>query len=248
MKEEISVIIPAHNEQNYIARCLESVRVAEQRLSRPVEIIVVANRCTDHTEAIARRYSATVVTEHARNLAKIRNAGIKASTGRIVVTIDADSWMSGNMLQEVSRRLAGGRYVGGGVLILPERLSLGILFSTMTFAPQLILDRSWAGMFWALRRTVDAVGGFNEALVSVEDVDFARRLKAFGHANGLRYGLILRAYMVTSCRKFDQFGDWYFFRNRQFVNRLLSGRDREAADCFYYDVRQDERTTRSQPD
>jgi hypothetical protein len=73
-------------------------------------------------------------------------------------------------------------------------------------------------------------------------------LKAFGHANGLWYGLILRAYMVTSCRKFDQFGDWYFFRNRQFVNRLLSGRDQEAANHFYYNVRQDERGTRNQPD
>lgn len=127
-------------------------------------------------------------------------------------------------------------------------MSLGILFSTMTFAPQLILKRSWAGLFWALRQTVDAVGGFNEALVSVEDVDFAQRLQTYGKRNGLRYGLIMRAYMVTSCRKFDQFGDWYFFRNRAFVRRLLSGRDQEAANRFYYDVRQETQGKRKQSD
>jgi glycosyltransferase involved in cell wall biosynthesis len=248
VKEGISVIIPAHNEQRTIARCLASVRAAERQLAEAVEIVVVANRCTDDTEAIARRYAASVVTEHARNMARIRNAGIAASTGRIVVTIDADSWMSDNMLREVSRRLATGRYVGGGVRIMPERMSLGIFFSTMTFAPKLILQRRWAGMFWALRRTADAVGGFNEGLVSAEDVDFAKRLKDFGAAKGLRYGVILRASIMTSCRKFDQFGDWYFFRNRRLVKRLLGGRDQKAADRFYYNVRQGKRRWPNPPD
>jgi glycosyltransferase involved in cell wall biosynthesis len=238
---DISVVIPAHNEEKYIARCLESVRAAERQLSAPVQIVVVLNRCTDRTEEIARRYKATIVSEHARNLAKIRNAGISASSGRIVVTIDADSRMSRNMLREVSRRIATGRYVGGGVRIMPERVSLGIFFSTMTFAPRLILQGTWAGMFWTLRRHFDAVGGFNEAMVSVEDVDFAKRLRALGRSKGLRYGLILRAYIVTSCRKFDQFGDWYFFRDRKFVARLFTGSDQEAADLFYYDVRRGER-------
>lgn len=139
------------------------------------------------------------------------------------------------MLFEVSRRLATGRYVGGGVRIMPERMSLGILFSSMTFAPRLLLERSWAGMFWMRRQVFDALGGFDEGFVSAEDVDFARRLHAHGRRCGLRYGIIARAYIVASCRKFDRFGDWYLFRNRRLVSLILSGHDQEAADHYYYD-------------
>jgi glycosyltransferase involved in cell wall biosynthesis len=237
VKEEISVIIPAHNEEGHIGRCLESVRTAEKRVNMPVETVVVLNRCSDLTEVISGQYGALMITEDARNLSRIRNAGVRASKGNIVVTIDADSWMSANMLKEVSRRLASGKFIGGGVLIKPERMSLGILFSVMTFAPRLVLERSWAGLFWLTRRTFDALGGFSEDWVSAEDVDFAKRLKAFGMSKRLRYGMIWRAHIVTSCRKFDEFGDWFLFRNRRLVRRILSGHDQEAADRLYYDTR-----------
>lgn len=235
MTKGISVIIPAHNEEKYITRCLQSIRLAQQQISTPVEIIVVLNRCTDRTEAIARGYEARTIIENARNLARIRNTGVKASSGDIIVTIDADSWMSENMLREVYRRLKTGRYVGGGVRIKAERLSIGIFFSIMTFAPKLLLKRIWAGMFWTFRKNFDAVGGFNEDLVSVEDVDFAKRMRAYGQSKNLRYGLILRAYIMTSCRKFDRFGDWFLFRNPNFMKRIFTGRDIEAANRLYYD-------------
>ncbi len=235
MKPEISVVIPAHNEEVCLPRCLSSVRTAEDHLSAPVEIVVVLNRCTDRTESIAKGFGASVVAEPARNLARIRNAGILCSQAGTVVTIDADSRMSANMLSEVSRRLSTGRYVGGGVRIMPERMSVGIFFSSLTFAPRLLLERGWAGMFWMRRETFDALGGFDEGFVSAEDVDFARRLRAYGRRCGLRYGIINRACIVTSCRKFDLFGDWYLFRNRRLVSRILSGHDQEAADHYYYD-------------
>lgn len=232
----ISVIIPAHNEERYIARCLESVRWGEKLLAAPVEIVVVLNRCSDQTRGVAEQYGAVVTAEEAKNLARIRNAGVRASTGDVIVTIDADSWMSPNMPQEVVRHLASGRYVGGGVRIKAERVSLGIFFSIMTFGPRLIAAGISGGLFWLRRSDFEAIGGFNEALVSAEDLDFAKRLKSYRVAKGLRFGTIWCAHIVTSCRKFDQFGDWYLFRNRQQVERILSGRDRQAADHFYYDI------------
>ncbi len=184
--ETLSVIVPAHNEEAHIGRCLESIRRAAQRIPNPVEIVVALNRCDDGTGDIARRYDALLVTEDARNLARIRNAGVRKSQGGIVVTIDADSWMSDNMLFEVTRRLARGRDVGGGVMVHFERMSAGMLFSLLTFAPKLLSEGLWAGLFWTKRSSFDAVGGFNEEMVSAEDVDFARRLKAYGARRGLR--------------------------------------------------------------
>jgi glycosyltransferase involved in cell wall biosynthesis len=238
MTPRLSVIVPAHNEERFIVPCLRSIRAAERRLAAPVELVVVLNRCTDRTAELARDHGAALVTEDARNMARIRNAGVRASHGDGVITLDADSRMSDNMLLEVMRRLATGRYAGGGARIKLERTSPGIFMSCLTFAPRLLAERCWAGLFWLPRTTFEAVGGFNEELVSAEDVDFARRVRRWGLARGLRYGLILRACIVTSCRKFDEFGDWHLLRNRQLVARILTGRDRTAADHYYYDRRE----------
>jgi GT2 family glycosyltransferase len=80
------------------------------------------------------------------------------------------------------------------------------------------------------------MGGFNEKLACVEDVDLGRRLKKYGKDCGKRYGTIRKAHIVTSCRKFDLFGDWYFVRNPMVVYRVFK-RDQKQADEFYYDAR-----------
>jgi glycosyltransferase involved in cell wall biosynthesis len=233
---KISVIVPARNEERYLPSCLSSVQRAAGQIAVPVEMVVVLNRCSDGTEAVARRFGAMIIREDQRNLSRIRNAGVRASSGDVVVTMDADSWMSDNMLQAVVRLLDTGRFVGGGVRIKAERMSLGILLSVMTFAPRLLATGISAGLFWLRRGDFDAIGGFDERLVSAEDVDFARRLKSYGRVRGLRFGMIVRAHIVTSCRKFDHFGDWYLVKNRQMVKRILSGRDEEAANQIYYDI------------
>ena len=56
-------------------------------------------------------------------------------------------------------------------------------------------------------------------------------------SRGQKFGTLKRSYIVTSSRKFDEFGDWYLIRNRKLTKRIFTGRDREAADRFYYDVR-----------
>ena len=100
----------------------------------------------------------------------------------------------------------------------------------------MLRHRISGGLFWLKREDFAAIGGFDERFVSVEDVDFARRLKTYGKKRGKRFGHIVSAHIVTSCRKWDQFGDWYMFTHPRLVWRLLGGRDREAADLHYYDA------------
>jgi len=57
-----SVVIPAHNEEKYIGKCLRSIKSASKYVSGGVEMIVVANRCTDRTAVIAKHYGARVLT------------------------------------------------------------------------------------------------------------------------------------------------------------------------------------------
>ncbi|RFU13307.1 glycosyltransferase family 2 protein [Rhodobacteraceae bacterium W635] len=54
----ISVIIPAHDEARFIGACLQAL-FASDALAVPVEVIVVANGCTDATAGIARSFAAT---------------------------------------------------------------------------------------------------------------------------------------------------------------------------------------------
>ena len=136
-----------------------------------------------------------------------------------------------------------GKYIGGGTRVKFSRMSVGIFFSAMYVAWNLIpiMLRNKAalsgGMFWFRRRDFDAVGGFDESLVSLEDMDFAMRLNKLGVSVGKRYGTLKKSCIVTSSRKFDTFGDWYLIRDRRLTKRIFTGRDREAADKFYYDVR-----------
>ncbi|HMD55731.1 MAG TPA: glycosyltransferase family 2 protein, partial [Phycisphaerae bacterium] len=157
--------------------------------------------------------------------------------GQIIITIDADSTMSPDMLLEIDKAIASGKYIGGGVRIMPDRYSLGILFTAVVLIPILLLHHFSGGLFWCRRETFEALGGFNENMVSVEDIDFSRRLRLFGKSRGLRFITLWKPYIVTSTRKADYFGDWHLLRNPGLVMRLLSGRDRAAADQYYYDVR-----------
>ncbi|MEM9045342.1 MAG: glycosyltransferase family 2 protein [Pseudomonadota bacterium] len=52
----VSIIVPAHNEAALLGRCLDNL-LSQNKIERRLEIIVVANGCTDSTFAIAQSYS-----------------------------------------------------------------------------------------------------------------------------------------------------------------------------------------------
>jgi glycosyltransferase involved in cell wall biosynthesis len=49
---KLSVAIPAHNEEKYIGRCIESIQVSAEQAKQQVKIAVALNRCTDDTEKV----------------------------------------------------------------------------------------------------------------------------------------------------------------------------------------------------
>lgn len=233
---DISIVIPAHNEEEFLPDCLRGVRRAAAFAKVEVEVIIVLNRCTDRTEAIAQEAGAMIVREDEANLSKIRNAGAAVATAPVLVTCDADSVPHQKTFSLVLAKLAAGNVVGGGTLTWPERWSLGIVCSVGSVLPYLIWHGVSFGLFWCYREDFEAIGGFNEKLVSIEDLDFAKRIKARGQEDGRRFGTLVAAPLTTSCRKFDQFGDWYLFLNPRFVWRIFRGTDREVADKFWYQV------------
>lgn len=70
---KISVIIPAHNEEEYLPGGLEAVAEAAKISPYPVETIVVLNRCTDRTEEIAKASGAIIAIQKVINLGRLLN-------------------------------------------------------------------------------------------------------------------------------------------------------------------------------
>lgn len=244
-KFKFSVVIPAHNEENYIVKCLQSIVDAAKNLdeSEKVEIIVVANRCTDNTEKIAKDFGAVVLNNEEKCISSIRNTGIKAASGEIIMTIDADSCMSENSLCEAKTMLESGKFIGGGTNVVFDRKSFGITVSALYVAvnliPVMIKSKGLlsGAMFWFYKSDFEKIGGFDESLVSLEDMDFAKKLKDLGDSCGKKYGTLKKSKVITSSRKFDEFGDFYLIKNRKLTKRIFTGKDKEAANEFYYDVR-----------
>src|SRR5579862_4899909 len=89
-----SIIIPCHNEANFIADTLDSLN--NQDTTVAFEIIVVDNNCSDETVTIAQRYGARIVTEQKAGVCFARQAGTQAAKGQIIVSTDADTIFSSN--------------------------------------------------------------------------------------------------------------------------------------------------------
>lgn len=84
-----SLIIPAHNEEAYIEQCLSSV--SSQSFS-DVQTVVVCDRCTDATPAIARRLGFEPIEVSAGSLGRARNVGMDVVTGQYILFLDSDDY------------------------------------------------------------------------------------------------------------------------------------------------------------
>ena len=172
MKTHISVIIPAHNEEKYIKRCIDSIKAADSVFPGNTEIIVVCNRCTDRTESIAAENGAVTIINEDRCIAKVRNAGIEAAKGRIIVTIDADNRMTKNTLREIYSLLRSGKYIGGGAPIRFERYSFPLWCNDILCRVSFKLTGLYSGIFWTnIDMPIDTITIHLGGLVRMVDVD-----------------------------------------------------------------------------
>ena len=211
MMARISVIIPAHNEEKYIERCMKSIGESAEEFGGSVEIIVVCNRCTDRTAEIAEKNGAKVVFNDDRCIAKVRNDGISAAEGEIIVTIDADNRMTKGTLAEVNDLLEAGKCIGGGAPICFERYSFPLWCNDILCRVSFRITGLYSGIFWAKKDTFDAIGGF-VVQKAMEDVATAKKLKEFGKTQGKKYTTLRNNHLINSTRKYDDLGDWLYFK------------------------------------
>ena len=210
-KIHVSVIVPAHNEEKYVKRCIDSIKESASHFKGNVETIIVCNRCTGRMAEIAKDNGPVVVANEDRCIAKVRNAGIKIARGKIIITIDCDNRMTPTTISEVYHLLKTGKYIGGGAPIRFERYSFPLWCNDIMCRVSFGLTGLYSGIFWATKETFDAVGGFVDKK-AMEDVATAKVLKNYGRTKGKKYITLRRNYLINSTRKHDDLGDWLYFK------------------------------------
>ncbi|GAF90754.1 unnamed protein product, partial [marine sediment metagenome] len=85
----ITVIIPAKNEENYIDKCIEGIKAIDFNKNQ-MEIIVVDNGSKDRTINIASNSGAKVIEVQDVTIGELRNYGAKVAKGEILAFLDAD--------------------------------------------------------------------------------------------------------------------------------------------------------------
>ncbi|CAK9888854.1 MULTISPECIES: glycosyltransferase [Pseudomonas] len=100
----IAVIVPAHNEEHLLGRCLHALGRAAKTLAavgEEVQTVVVLDSCSDGSEAIARVHGVKVLKVQARNVGHARHAGAALMLergARWLAFTDADSCVPADWL------------------------------------------------------------------------------------------------------------------------------------------------------
>jgi glycosyltransferase involved in cell wall biosynthesis len=180
----VSVIIPAKNESEYLGRCLESLRALEFP-ENLYEIIIADNGSTDDSVDIAHSFSAKVVhLDDALTISAVRNGGAAIATGKILVFLDADCTVDRDWLIQ-AKRYFGRTDIAcfGSSPIIPNHPTwVERTWFLVRESHQQVFERQWqesTNMFIP-KVIFEQVGGFNEKLITCEDVDLSYRLLKLG--------------------------------------------------------------------
>lgn len=238
---QISLVIPAYNEEERLPALLDSVEVARDRVGggpAVLEVIVADNGSTDRTAEIARARGCRVVRVEKRIIAAVRNGGAAAARGRSLCFVDADSRVHPATFERVERALSSPKVVAGATGVTLERWSLGLAATYALMVPLVLLLRMDTGVVFVRRADFEAVDGYDESRRYAEDVDFLMRLRRLGRSSGRRLARVRGAKAVTSTRKFDEHGDWHWFRMLpwglwQLVRRREASLERFVEEYWY---------------
>jgi glycosyltransferase involved in cell wall biosynthesis len=216
---EVSVIIPARNEEASLADCLASVVQQQGRY----EVIVVDDDSNDRTGEIARGFPVQVVEADPlpAGWSGKCNAcwtGARLAAGKWLLFTDADT-------RHTTDSIASGvsEAEGQGAALLSysprqevhgvaERALMPVIFAELavTFRPREVSDPASPaaaanGQYLLIRRDAyDAVGGHQAVATAIlEDVELARRVKRAG------YRLQFRVAHVVSTRMYRSFAQMW---------------------------------------
>jgi glycosyltransferase involved in cell wall biosynthesis len=231
---QLSIVVPAFNEEKLLPATLEAIRLAAgaslTRAGIAYELIVCDNNSTDHTGSIARLAGARVVFEPVNQIGRARNSGAAFALGEWILFIDADSVPTAELLGDAAATMARPEVMlAGCTLRMDDAPPVARLFTrgwnTVSRALKLV-----AGSFILVRtEAFRAVGGFAPGIFAGEELDLAKRLHRLARTRGQKTVILHRHPMATSSRKLTLYkrGELLHFMLRALFlpKRTMTSRD-----------------------
>lgn len=186
---EISIVIPAYNEEKYLPRTLESI--ANLSTNRSFEVILVDNNSKDKTAQIAKKFknkfNIRVINEKKVGRGAARARGFKEAKGKIILSTDADTqvypaWLDTLVEPIDSGAQAATLYCRVDDIPRIRRVILNSVTPVGMVLYRVIFGHYWlSGFSFAIRKEIyEKSGGFNPDLQSQEDLDLAFRVARVG--------------------------------------------------------------------
>ena len=183
---DISVLIPAHNEEHFIGRCIASVLATGWPVDH-LEILVIDHQSTDATAMVARAAGARVLSaERGMKIGAVRNVGLAAAHGEFVAFVDADCTVPSTWLRTAIDILSSDSRVGavgGGPALAQQDGTWVERCLAPTYGPAGIIREAVSLVtysFIAKTKLLRDLGNFNETVLSGEDDDMSNRIRKRG--------------------------------------------------------------------
>jgi rSAM/selenodomain-associated transferase 2 len=180
---DLSVIIPALNEERTLRACMDSVKKLD-----PLEIIVVDGGSSDRTAKIAEE-AGVVIIQSPRGRGIQMNKGASLAKGKILLFLHADTRMP-----EVKKSLASSLfndYVGGFFKLKfnDDSISTRLVEAFANMRARLLSLPYGDQALFIKRAIFEKMGGFRE-YPFLEDIDMAIRVRKFGRLQYLPFHVI----------------------------------------------------------
>ena len=244
MSKKVSIIVPCYNEQATIHLLLEAL-YRQTYPHQALEVVIADGGSTDGTQSVIKDWQSRhpdltikLIENSKRTIPSALNAAIAASSGEVIVRLDAHSEPDREYVDRaVTALIAGlGENVGGVWDIRPSRdhwmaqsiavaaaHPIGVGDARYRYSDQAgAVDTVPFGAFH--RHLLDRVGMFDETLLSNEDYEFNTRIRRSGGKiwfdPQIRSVYYARGDLASLAKQYWRYGFWKWQMLRRYPGTI----------------------------
>lgn len=240
----VSVVVPCYNEEKHIGKLLNAL-IEQTYPLESIEVLIIDGKSSDKTIDVIdqksqelKQLNIRVIQNPKKNIPAALNLGIKASTGEIIIRIDAHSIPDPDYIriavEDLEKKIAAN--VGGKWIIIPggdtrkavciskaaaHPFGAGDAKYRYSDTPDFV-DTVPYGAFY--RTLFDQIGLFNENLLANEDYEFNTRIREAGlqiyFDPRIKTNYVARSTYSDLARQYWRYGYWKVKMLRSFPHTL----------------------------
>lgn len=211
MKEKLSVIVIARDEEEMIGECLDSVKWAGEI------IVVVDDRTTDKTTEVARNYTKKVFVRRFKSFGEQKQFVLNKASGDWVLSLDADERVTPQLKKEILTKIKAKDFAAYHAYFRPVFLGKEFMHSNVRIQGTPRLFRRSKGKFISPaiheRLAVDGkIGVLENEILHYSFRTINQTLKKFNYFTSLEAEELYQAGGRTNFLLMILAPGWIFFR------------------------------------